>query len=65
MRSIETTRSKVLQSLQDLQVEYIDLLLIHFPRVFKSKDKRNINQRIEVWKTLETLVDDKKYEILE
>ena len=57
MKSVEKTRAAVLESLQALQVSYIDLYLIHWPAVNRlTKDSpKHRAYRLTTWRVLETL----------
>ena len=52
--SYEKTKKSIDKSLKNLGLEYIDMVLIHWPGV------NDIKQRIEVWKALEEAVNQKK-----
>jgi len=59
-------RESVEQSLKDLQTEYIDLFLIHWPGVsnLKTDDPKNKEYRSESWKIMEQLYDEGKLKSL-
>ncbi|CAD7936726.1 unnamed protein product [Amoebophrya sp. A120] len=54
-------RSAVLDSLNDLQSSYLDLLLIHWPRVFVKGKPLVVDQTVSIldtWNAMETLVQE-------
>lgn len=56
-QGIKNCRQSVLDSLEKLQIEYLDLLLIHWPGTSKLRknDPKNACLRAESWKELEKL----------
>lgn len=54
----EKTKISINQSLENLQLSYIDLVLIHWPEVSKKED------RVNVWKTLEEAVKEGKVKMI-
>jgi diketogulonate reductase-like aldo/keto reductase len=55
------------QALKELQLDYVDLLLPHFPGCFMKWPKESDNhskRRAAVWKGMERLHDDKKVRVL-
>jgi len=58
----EKAEKSILESLQKLQTDYVDLLLIHFPGCNRNdpNDPRNPVARRESWEVLEKLYKEKK-----
>lgn len=56
----DEARKAVQMSLENLQLDYIDLYLIHWPgkQGLKREDKRNADFRRETWKTLEDIYSE-------
>ena len=54
----EKTKKSIESSLKKLQIDYIDMILIHWPEVEKSED------RINVWKALEESVNENKVKMI-
>ena len=54
----DRTKKSIDSSLQKLQTDYLDMVLIHWPEVDKTQD------RIEVWKALEESVNEGKVKMI-
>ena len=54
----DKVKKSIESSLKKLQTDYIDMVLIHWPKVEKSED------RIKVWKALEESVEEKKVKMI-
>lgn len=64
VKSYDETIQAVYESLENLQTDYVDLLLIHSPRPFAEMfcptDKTYDEENVEVWKALEQIYKEGK-----